>query len=316
MKTFRIVLAVLLVLLALGLSTVTVTASGQTGDSPDTAGYIDNQIHSIQPHTGMWFKFDYDAGNRDIATLTLVDANKSGLRFEVWTPQDVTNTAENKPIGRGTAGKVNCDTGDPTNQGGCETSDLTWVGAFGLSGTYYVQIVNDNDSVKNTVLTIKGASVSLGAPVQPNTGTQVAPPTNVSPPSNAQSVDNPSSAVAIDSAAHTLPAHSATWYSFDYTLPATQGDRLAKIVKLVGGKDSGVRVEVWTPDHVNDWWDNQKPVGQGTVYSVQCDTGQCESNDLTWIGSFNMGGTYYVRVVNDNDHPTNFTLTIQEQLIH
>jgi hypothetical protein len=77
-----------------------------------------------------------------------------------------------------------------------------------------------------------------------------------------------------------------------------------------------LRFEVWTSDHMMDWWDGKKPVGQGTQNNVACDPNQtgsqtvCQSTDLTWVGSFNTGGVYFVRVVNANNSPVIFQLTI------
>jgi len=65
-----------------------------------------------------------------------------------------------------------------------------------------------------------------------------------------------------------------------------------------------------------DWWNGNKPVGQGTVNNVACDTnlpsdtGQCQSTDLTWAGSFDVGGRYFVRVVNSNNSTVIFQLMI------
>ncbi len=129
-------------------------------------------------------------------------------------------------------------------------------------------------------------------------------------------MDDPAKAIDIDNALHTIAAKSPMWFRFDYTPVNENGDRIVKTVRLVYGNHSGVRFEVWTPDHVNDWWDNQKPIGRGTLDMVDCDTGQpsetgeCQSNDLTWVGGFGSRGTYYVRVFNENNDPVVFTLTI------
>ena len=105
------------------------------------------------------------------------------------------------------------------------------------------------------------------------------------------------------------------WYRFNYGVSDT-GERPVRTVTLVNGNNSGIRFEVWTPDILNNWWEKQ-PIGRGTQYSVDCDTGEasdqgeCRSNDLTWMGAFNFNDSIYVRVVNDNDHPTVFQLTLQ-----
>ncbi len=362
MKTFRIactLFVVFAVLLIFG--PMMVAAQGQIGDSPATAPFIDNQPHTIAANAGVWFKFNYDANDRSITTITLVDGNRNRVRFEVWTPDAVKDTEDNKPVGKGTAPNVNCDTGP------CQSNDLIWVGAFATGGTYYVNVVNDNNVPISVLLLIQGAGVSLGTPIPPPpalpaptdtsapptavpapTDTSIPPtstaapsgaptsaaptstpppsttgatPTNTTEPTAAASpeaiayADDPAQAIAFDAALHNLSAKSAMWFRFDYG-PISTDARPVKTILLVNGSRSGVRFEVWTPDHLNDWWDNQKPVGQGTVNNVDCETGkpsesgQCQSNDLTWIGSFNMGGTYYVRVINDNTQPATLQLTI------
>ena len=145
----------------------------------------------------------------------------------------------------------------------------------------------------------------------------VIPPTPPASPAVAQNIDDPNRSIPVDGVSHSLAAHSATWFRFAYSRRNDNGERITRTVRLVNGNHSGVHFEVWTPDHVNDWWDNQKPVRRGTVYMLDCDTGEfsetgeCESPDLIWIGSFNTDATYYVRVVNDNGQPAVFTLTIQ-----
>ena len=118
--------------------------------------------------------------------------------------------------------------------------------------------------------------------------------------------------MGIDNQTHILAAGAAVWYSFYYD--AT--DRPQRTLLLINGNHSGVRFEVWTPDRLNDWWENT-PTGRGTVHMVDCDTeeesaaGQCESPYLKWGAAFAFNWTIYVRVVNNNGYPTAFTLTLQ-----
>lgn len=129
-------------------------------------------------------------------------------------------------------------------------------------------------------------------------------------------LDDPAQATEIDGAPHTLPGKSALWFRFDYNPLDENGNHINRTIVMVNGKDKGVRFDIWTPDHMLDWWDGNKPVGQGTVSNVACDTnlpsdsGACQSSDLSWVGGFNRGATYYVRVVNDNNDPVVFTLAI------
>jgi hypothetical protein len=52
------------------------------------------------------------------------------------------------PNGHGTTEIVPCPTGK------CATSDLTWGGAFGSTGTYYVRVINPNASDVTTTLSL------------------------------------------------------------------------------------------------------------------------------------------------------------------
>ncbi len=91
--------------------------------------------------------------------LRLVNGVQTGVRFEVWGG-DLKNWWLQNPVGRGTQEiLVNCfpplepsptpvdDEPSPTEEpptGHCPTNDLTWQGAFGAPGTYYVRVVNDD----------------------------------------------------------------------------------------------------------------------------------------------------------------------------
>jgi hypothetical protein len=87
-------------------------------------------------------------------------------------------------------------------------------------------------------------------------------------------VDDPAQATEINGAPHTLPGKSALWFRFDYFPFDDDGNHIS--------------------------CDTNQPA----------DAGPCQSPDLTWVGGFNRGATYYVRVFNDNDQPAVFTLTI------
>ena len=165
------------------------------------------------------------------------------------------------------------------------------------------------------LLGLSTIAFASGQPVDNLTAVSV-PPANVPPPPSVRTVDDPARAVPIDNLPHTIAANSATWFSFNYNPTDNNGNHIFTTITLVNGYNSGVRFEVWTAAHMLDWWNGNKPVGQGTVANVTCDPNQpagqgpCQSTDLTWLGSFNVGGTYFVRVVNDSNQPVIFQLTI------
>jgi hypothetical protein len=123
----------------------------------------------------------------------------------------------------------------------------------------------------------------------------------------------PATARYINGQPQSIPANSATWYKFDYA-----GDKSQVTVLMPNGANTLIAFNVYTPEQAQSWWDAKtKPIGRGTAYQIDCATGeenymgQCQSNDLKWVGKFNFPGTFYVQVVNYNTGTANFTLTIQ-----
>ncbi len=332
MKTLRTAGAILLVLAAL-LGFGALTAAAQ---APSGLPYFDNQPHVIDPTASLFYRFDYgvsdDPSAHPLTTITLVNGTNSGLGFSVWTGDTVGDIVDNKPVGQGTTSQVDCTTGAPTGAGGCQSPDLTWSGAFGSDGPYYVVVTNSNNSSTKFALQISGTGVSLGPqkPVvaappaaapklsAPAAAPATAPKTSApaaAPALAAVNMDDPAKATPIDAAQHTVPANSGVWYRFDYALN-DDGSRPTKLITLVNGNRSGVSFQVWTPDIISDWFDN-KPIGVGTPLPLDCDSGQvsgsggCQSSNLTWQGAFGESGTYYVRVVNNSNSPVQVALTIQ-----
>lgn len=311
MKNVKIAGAVLLALaVLLTLGAVTVSAQGPVA-------YLDNQSHSLAANGSAMYRFDYalnSDGTRPTVTITLVNGTNSGVNFQVWPPETIGDMADNKPIGIGSAQTVDCNTGEITGSGGCQSPDMIWVGAFGSGGTYYVLVTNGNNTQVNYTLKISGSGFSLGQQVAAAAPAPVQAP--AAAPAIAANVDDPAKAVAIDGQQHSLPAGAVTWYSFNYGLN-DDGSHPVKTITLANGTNSGVTFQVWSTDQFQGGWWNNTPIGQGTPASVDCSTlelagqGGCQSSDLTWAGAFAGPGTYYVRVINNTGAPVNYTLTIQ-----
>ncbi len=136
--------------------------------------------------------------------------------------------------------------------------------------------------------------------------------------------DSPAGAAYIDNLQHTVPVEKSSWYRFDYSSSTRASDRTPIYLTLVNGNNSGLEMSIYTFDQVNDDlrdqtenWRAETPVGRGTAQRYDCDnhiprpSGDCVSNDLTWVGTFATSGTYFVRIRNTNPNPTNFTLTVQ-----
>ncbi len=312
---------------------------------PFHAVYLDNQTHTIADNSDLWYKFDYGLANpsRTVASLTMVNGTNSGVSYEVWAPELINDWWEQKPTGRGTSTTLDCDTGLPSANGGCQSPDLTWSGSFGAFGTYYVHVINSNSSPSSFLLTVQGDSVTLG-PSTPNTPAPqppavVAPAAKTATPvaiANTAPRDDPNFAVQIDGLTHSLPAGAATWYRFDYGI-SDYTARPVVSIRLPNGVVTGVGFQVWAGENTKNWWE-QKPVGQGTQEILvgcnvppsdtatptdneptpipeptQTPTGKCPTNDLTWVGAFGAAGTYYVRVINNSGSLQNYVLIMQFQ---
>ncbi len=129
------------------------SATQPTLDDPAQALAIDGAEHTIAATAARWYRFEY-AGTEEVTrpavTLTLRDGHVSGVGFEVWAPEELNSWWENKPIGQGTPVNVMCVDGTS----GCQSNDLTWSGAFGATGTYWVRVVNSNPYPTTVLLTM------------------------------------------------------------------------------------------------------------------------------------------------------------------
>jgi hypothetical protein len=120
----------------------------------------------------------------------------------------------------------------------------------------------------------------------------------------------PGGSTYIDNQTHSISPNTPLWYRFDYA-----GDRSVITLTLVNGTKSGVGFNVFTPAQIGDWW-SETPIGRGTPQALNCSSGMpetggaCQASDLTWVGNFPEGGTYYVEAVDNNMSNANFQLTI------
>jgi hypothetical protein len=167
---------------------------------------------------------------------------------------------------------------------------------------------------------ILGPSVAaVPATTAPTLGT--APSTLASPAAQVTAAptpnpDDPNLAKTITGAASgTLAPQAAVWYRFEYANNHQTGGRPWVNITLLNGNGSGVAFAVYAPENINGWWEN-RPTGRGTVQMVDCQTGQpsesgeCQSSHLLWQGNFGMDGTYWIRVVNNNNVPTDYALAL------
>lgn len=119
----------------------------------------------------------------------------------------------------------------------------------------------------------------------------------------------PTTATFVDSGTHAIGALNSMWYEFNYA-----GDRSEITITLPNGQVSGLGFRIFTPSEAADWTE-AAPVGQGTAQAVRCgngtpaNNGTCRSDDLTWVGNFDQGGTYYVEVTNPTTADLRFSLS-------
>ena len=125
-------------------ATATTTANM---DDPNKAVLLDGKSQTVPANSAIWYRFDYSAG--DINTIRLQYGVKSGLSFEVYTPEILNKWWTNDPIGVGRPEMQVCSTR------WCQGNDLVWVGAFGMDGTYYVRVINGTGNDMPAELTIK-----------------------------------------------------------------------------------------------------------------------------------------------------------------
>lgn len=313
-------------------------ATGPTNVSPFTAVYADFQSHQIPAGAYLWYMFDYGGENKRI-NIIIPNGGAVGLEFRVYTPEQGRNIElEDKFVGRGNRDLVRCDDGK------CQSPDLTWQGAFHAGGTYYVLVINPTNVWKSFSLLITGENVSHGIPTPtpepspaPLPGTTLTgittttaittttqttvtivppllpPPLAPSPlvipsPTPVRAVENDSPYTAVyvrDNRDQDIPAKADMWYKFDYG-----GDRSRVWIQLYNGNVSGIWFAVFTPDQAINFTAD-KFIGRGMTQPILCDQGRCTSNDLVWVGSFTVPGTYFIRVRNPNDKPWTFKLHIE-----
>lgn len=309
MKTLKISGAILLALgILLTLGVLVASADGPVA-------YLDNASHTLAANASAMYRFDYalnnQTGEHPITTITLPNGTNGNLGFQVWTADTINDMADNHPVGIGTPQGIDCNTGVLNGSGGCLSPDLTWTGAFGSGGPYYVVVTNNGSTQASYQLKIQGSGVSLGQQMATTLGAPAA-----APALPGAAADDPAKAVAIDAKQHSLPANSAAWYSFNYGV-LDDGTHPLSTITLVNGNQPGLGFQVYSPETMTGGWWNNNPTGQGTAASIDCGTGEvmgqggCSSNDLTWTGAFANNGTYFIRVWNSTNTPMNYTLTIQ-----
>jgi hypothetical protein len=125
-------------------------APGTTLDDPAKAVAIGGTLSAIPAGTGEWYSFTYNNAStqlpRPTVTIRLLDGAINNLRFEIYAPESFMNQNwfDSPPVGRGNPEIIQNCASSADNSGHCSTADLVWTGGFGLNGTYFIRVVNDN----------------------------------------------------------------------------------------------------------------------------------------------------------------------------
>lgn len=143
---------------------VSAHAQSPSGTDPATAIYINGAPQSIPANSTRWYKFDY-VGDKSEVTILMPGGTDTLVEFNVFTPEGANSwwDPDTKPIGRGTAYPVDCETGEIVLFSECKSRDLKWVGQFNFPGTFFAQVVNYNTGTANFTLTIAGTGVRIPA---------------------------------------------------------------------------------------------------------------------------------------------------------
>lgn len=338
MRNRFLLVGVFLIALAFGGLLIAPRAAAQTpiNTSPATAIYLDNQWHYIPASTTLWFLFDY-SGDRSIVELVLADGNTKKLQFNIYTPGQVSGREDStKPVGRGSAPMVNCESGR------CPSNHILWKSNFNAGGTYAVEVINDNPVGMPYFLGIVGGGVTLRVPqpqpaipllpyvaptlsatltvtltatvtptVDASTSTSTPSPTptmtvtetTTVTPTVTASASSSDATFMLGSQTQNVPEFSNRWFSFFYP-----GDRAKIEIIIPGGAQARLVFLLFMQDAPNA---EAKFIGEASAPPSQCDAGNCPARDLVWTGEFSVTGMYYVQVINDNPTLQSFEVVVK-----
>lgn len=384
-KKFLVLVAVGLIVIALGFGAGQVTAQGPTNTFPGGASGVDNQYHNIPANTHLWYFFEYSGDNTQFS-LVLFGGAKDKLDFNLYLPTQVTLPDQwvTNPIGRGSQPGIAC----PAGGGNCDQDNKIWLGNFNISGRYYVEVINNNSqniafllkvvgggdsialhpptatapapvapvapaatrtqprvvatapaAVPNAILTVMAqVAQTLEAPLAsaPSTSTTGTPqptatpqaaatsqPTTVSQATGPTATNTPlviasprasptpnnfywqAALYVVDDRRRVIPPKADLWFKFDYG-----GDKSQITARIPDAKLSLIEFKVYTSEQAQNYEREDKFIGVGSPPRVSCSSGPCDSNELSWSGSFSQSGTYYLRVTNTSEKYANFVLIV------
>ena len=271
MKTLRLFGVVLMTVIFAAV--ILGAAPPLTVANPDTAPFIDNAYHVIQPYSTLWYRLNYE-GDHSQMNLRLVKGNENALQFMVHKPAQMSGWWKNP---------------DPVGQGSPQKDDLVWSGNSHEGGTWYVEVMNYND--KPVVFNFE----AQGKGILPASAPVSAPPVIAAAAVPQPTFGNtaPETALPISGEKFVIPANTTLWYSFFYP-----GDHTQVVVRLDQGAKEKLNFMIHAPNQLSKWWDVD-PIGRGSP----------EGDDLVWSSNSHEGGTYMVEVANHNPYAVGFTMS-------
>ncbi len=118
---------------------------------------LDGSQHTIGAGQQQWYAFQYPGpdsdGNRPVDSAMLIANPANAVTFNVWDPSRLADYASGDPNVKATgAGTLH-----PVNDGSTSGEDrfngnLDWSGAFGMAGTYYIQVMNNSNATATYTL--------------------------------------------------------------------------------------------------------------------------------------------------------------------
>lgn len=301
------------------------SAAEEPHGDPVAVSALSNDWMALPAGEARWYRVDYDAfeENGTLSSETIVElemGTKNSIGFEVYTAQQAQEWANGKdvePVG------VGAQKSDFTGNDDHDTK-LLWANRTAASETFYIAVQNETSAESYYKLDIsgKGTSYPINTPAvsqsiarsaiaattlpQP-TAQEIAPTLSVAAASN--SGFGPDTAMAPNNVTVTLAAGETMWYTFDYDYDGDGTPEDATATLRMNKADS-ISFEVWTPDTVRSWANNDDfdPVGRGSVFSEG--NSNEDLSQLVWVGSTPASGKYYVLVENTTNAPATYTLTV------
>lgn len=303
LKRMPLMLATLAAMLFAGV--LAASAMPPLDAEPYDAPYLDTDPHGIAPYSTTWYRFEFVVDHPGFlcrffacpdravysgsAVIRLNDIARSGIRFEVYSPDRLADWRDSGPVGAGG------QTGD----------DLVWAGESSTNGTWYVRVVNDRPYAIDYKFTVQGLRIALSRTPEPTaTPWSVSraieaargatpTPTTAGPPAGANT--SPDAARPVDASVQLINSGADLWYMAAFPM---NPDPVA--FRLYDGARNGLAFDVYMPSQAGTWWKDD-PLGRGSALG----------DDLVWAGTPDTIDRRLIRVVNRTGRAVSFTLAVQ-----